>query len=51
MTLREWYAGLALQGVLAARWSDPEYMAQHAASDSFAVADAMIQQIEKRSEQ
>ncbi len=49
MTLREWYAGQALQGILAATpeedaWPRP----QSAAADAFAYADAMIAQSKEK---
>jgi len=41
MTLREWYAGMALQGVfLSNRYGEPEDAAEYA----FQIADAMISQ-------
>lgn len=45
MSLRDWYAGMALQGLLASRpldGGDADRMAENASALSYIVADAML---------
>ena len=47
MTLREWYAGMALMGLLGSKWEPPQAAAavneeQKIALRAFRLADAMI---------
>ena len=51
MTLRQWYAGMALQGLLASETESYDYPKtstmtryQRAAGEAFCMADAMLQQ-------
>lgn len=46
MTMREWFAGMAMQGLLADGCHDPKSVAQKA----FEVADAMLAESEKEGE-
>jgi hypothetical protein len=46
MTLREWYAGMALQGMLA--HGEPSGTPEEYASDAFDFADAMIEASKRR---
>lgn len=41
MTLREWYAGLAMQGLAAEQWAEGS-TAELTAKDAIAYADALI---------
>jgi hypothetical protein len=49
MTLRQWYAGLAMQGLLAATAGDPakEYTPEGCASAARRYADALLLEISK----
>lgn len=42
MTLRQWYAGKAMQGFVMSMKNDDKYEAENIAIASFLVADAMI---------
>lgn len=42
MTLRQWYAGQAMQGLLASLTSDDDWSVVGLAQTAFAYADAMI---------
>lgn len=43
MELRDWFAGMALQGLLAGRFQGSSYAAEDAAFYAFEIADAMIE--------
>ena len=47
MTLRQWYAGMAMQGLLADEGMDVEGFEHNAARKAFAYADAMIAEEKK----
>lgn len=42
MTLRDWFAGQALTGLLAGRQPNNAYPAEHIAETSYAMADVML---------
>ncbi len=45
MTMRQWYAGLAMQTILQDKWYKEQAYAEiapHVAADAFAMADAML---------
>ena len=42
MTLRDWFAGQALTGLLAGRQPNNTYPAEHLAETSYAMADVML---------
>lgn len=43
MTLRDWFAGQALTGLLAGREPNNTYPAEHLAKISYALSDAMLE--------
>jgi hypothetical protein len=49
LTIRQYYAGLAMQGYLAARWSG-RYKHEDLATEAVKQADALIAELEKSDE-
>ena len=47
MTLREYYAGLAMQGLISDIKFDEEYSARELAIDAVSLADALIEELSK----
>jgi len=47
LSKREWYVGMALQGLLAARGNDPNYTYSELVDDAVSTADSIIEQLEK----
>lgn len=47
MTLRQHYAGLAMQGIMSAEGQDVVYSLEMVATRSVAIADALIAELEK----
>lgn len=47
MTLRQHYAGLAMQGIMAAEGEDTVYSLEMVAVRSVALADALLEELEK----
>lgn len=46
LSKREWFAGMALQGLLAARGNDPNYSYLELVSDAISTADSIIEQLD-----
>jgi hypothetical protein len=42
MTLRDWFAGMAMQGFLASGKCTPDYVGKHLVADSYALARSML---------
>ena len=52
MTLRDWFAGQALAGIMACQSAQTDrYVARECAEDAYLLADAMLAQREEREEE